>query len=74
MLCYMLSHEAHHRGQVTTLIVDDEPLAREGLRLLLLSEDPEISVIWEARMGGRRSCPSKRRGRTWYFWTYRCRR
>jgi CheY-like chemotaxis protein len=51
MLCYMLSHEAHHRGQVTTLIVDDEPLAREGLRLLRLSEDPEISVIWEAKDG-----------------------
>jgi two-component system, LytTR family, response regulator len=34
----------------TTLIVDDEPLAREGLRLLL-SQDPEIAVIREARNG-----------------------
>jgi two-component system, LytTR family, response regulator len=33
-----------------TLIVDDEPLAREGLRMLL-SEDPEISAIAEARNG-----------------------
>ena len=36
---------------LTTLIVDDEPLAREGLRGLL-SQDPEISAIHEAR-GGR---------------------
>jgi two-component system, LytTR family, response regulator len=35
---------------LTTLIVDDEPLAREGLRALL-SRDPEISVIREARDG-----------------------
>ena len=34
----------------TTLIVDDEPLAREGLRLLL-SRDPEMAVIREARNG-----------------------
>jgi len=34
----------------TTLIVDDEPLAREGLRLLL-SQDPEILAIQEARDG-----------------------
>lgn len=36
--------------QLTTLIVDDEPLAREGLRLLL-SKDPEVSAIREARDG-----------------------
>jgi len=35
---------------ITTLIVDDEPLAREGLRVLL-SGDPEISAIREARDG-----------------------
>src|SRR5882672_5438300 len=35
---------------LTTLIVDDEPLAREGLRLLL-SRDPEVSAIREARDG-----------------------
>lgn len=34
----------------TTLIVDDEPLAREGLRMLL-SRDPEVSAIPEARDG-----------------------
>src|SRR5215472_1503995 len=33
---------------LTTLIVDDEPLAREGLRVLL-STDPEVSAICEAR-------------------------
>jgi two-component system, LytTR family, response regulator len=33
-----------------TLIVDDEPLAREGLRALL-SRDPEITAIREARDG-----------------------
>lgn len=35
---------------LTTLIVDDEPLAREGLRLLL-SRDPEVSAIREAKDG-----------------------
>jgi two-component system LytT family response regulator len=35
---------------LTTLIVDDEPLAREGLRVLL-SKDPEVSAIREARDG-----------------------
>jgi two-component system, LytTR family, response regulator len=35
---------------LTTLIVDDEPLAREGLRLLL-SRDPEVSAMREARDG-----------------------
>lgn len=34
----------------TTLIVDDEPLAREGLSMLL-SKDPEISEIREAKNG-----------------------
>lgn len=33
-----------------TLVVDDEPLAREGLRALL-SIDPEVSTIREARNG-----------------------
>ncbi len=36
---------------LTTLIVDDEPLAREGLRELL-SRDPEVAAIHEARDGG----------------------
>ncbi|HYP07528.1 MAG TPA: response regulator transcription factor, partial [Bryobacteraceae bacterium] len=35
---------------LTTLIVDDEPLAREGLRMLL-EQDPEVSAIAEARNG-----------------------
>jgi two-component system, LytTR family, response regulator len=35
---------------LTTLLVDDEPLAREGLRMLL-SEDPDISAIHEAKDG-----------------------
>ena len=35
---------------LTTLLVDDEPLAREGLRMLL-SQDPEIAAIHEARNG-----------------------
>jgi len=35
---------------LTTLVVDDEPLAREGLRILL-SRDPEVSAIREARDG-----------------------
>jgi two-component system LytT family response regulator len=35
---------------LTTLIVDDEPLAREGLRLLL-SQDPEVSAVYEAKDG-----------------------
>src|SRR5580765_4922748 len=35
---------------LTTLIVDDEPLAREGLRVLL-SRDPEVSAIRESRDG-----------------------
>jgi len=35
---------------LTTLLVDDEPLAREGLRLLL-SGDAEVTAIYEARDG-----------------------
>jgi two-component system, LytTR family, response regulator len=34
----------------TTLIVDDEPLAREGLRMLL-SEDPDVTAIHQAKDG-----------------------
>lgn len=36
--------------RICTLIVDDEPLAREGLRALL-ARDPEVSAIREARDG-----------------------
>jgi len=35
---------------LTTLVVDDEPLAREGLRMLL-AEDAEVAAIHEARNG-----------------------
>src|SRR5262245_15047225 len=35
---------------LTTLIVDDEPLAREGLRMLL-TQDPEVTAVHEARDG-----------------------
>lgn len=34
----------------TALLVDDEPLAREGLRMLL-AEDPEIAEVLEAKNG-----------------------
>jgi two-component system LytT family response regulator len=34
----------------TALLVDDEPLAREGLRMLL-SRDPDVSAIHEAKNG-----------------------
>ena len=35
---------------LTVLIVDDEPLAREGLRMLL-ADDPEIAAVQEAKNG-----------------------
>ena len=35
---------------VTVAVVDDEPLAREGLRMLL-AEDPEVKVVGEAGSG-----------------------
>ena len=35
---------------LSTLIVDDEPLAREGLKMLL-AEDPDVSAIHEAKDG-----------------------
>jgi two-component system LytT family response regulator len=35
---------------LTALVVDDEPLAREGLRLLLAA-DPEVATVHEARDG-----------------------
>jgi len=36
--------------RITTLIVDDEPLAREGLRMLL-ADDPDVAAIYEAKDG-----------------------
>jgi two-component system LytT family response regulator len=41
----MTQHE-----KIRTLVVDDEPLAREGIRLLLAG-DPEIEVVGEAGSG-----------------------
>lgn len=35
---------------LTVLIVDDEPLAREGLRMLL-ADDPEVAAVQEAKNG-----------------------
>jgi two-component system LytT family response regulator len=46
---------------LSILIVDDEPLAREGLRMLL-AEDPEIAAIHEAR-DGREAIAALRRER-----------
>lgn len=47
--------------QLSTVIVDDEPLAREGLRALL-SKDPEVSIVHEAR-NGREAVVSIRKNR-----------
>ena len=46
---------------LTVLIVDDEPLAREGLRMLL-ADDPEIAAVQEAK-NGREAVQRVREGR-----------
>jgi two-component system, LytTR family, response regulator len=46
---------------LTVLIVDDEPLAREGLRMLL-ADDPEITAVQEAK-NGREAVQRVREGR-----------
>ena len=46
---------------LTVLIVDDEPLAREGLRMLL-AQDPEIAAVQEAK-NGREAVQRVREGR-----------
>jgi two-component system LytT family response regulator len=46
---------------LTVLIVDDEPLAREGLRMLL-ADDPEITAVEEAK-NGREAVQRVREGR-----------
>lgn len=46
---------------MTTLIVDDEPLARDGLRLLL-SRDAEVSAIHEAKDGREAVAAIRERG------------
>jgi two-component system LytT family response regulator len=47
--------------RLTVLIVDDEPLAREGLRMLL-ADDPEIAAVHEAK-NGREAVQRVREGR-----------
>jgi two-component system LytT family response regulator len=47
--------------RLTVLIVDDEPLAREGLRILL-ADDPEITAVQEAK-NGREAVQCVREGR-----------
>jgi two-component system, LytTR family, response regulator len=42
--------ETHVTDKITTLIVDDEPLARRSLRLLL-EKDPEVDIVGECRNG-----------------------
>jgi two-component system, LytTR family, response regulator len=46
---------------LTVLIVDDEPLAREGLRMLL-ADDPDITAVQEAK-NGREAVQRVREGR-----------
>jgi two-component system LytT family response regulator len=46
---------------LTVLIVDDEPLAREGLRMLL-ANDPEIAAVEDAK-NGREAVQRVREGR-----------
>ncbi len=46
---------------LTVLIVDDEPLAREGLRMLL-ADDPEIAAVQDAK-NGREAVQQVREGR-----------
>ena len=36
--------------RLKVLIADDEPLAREGLQLLLM-DDPQVEAVWEAKNG-----------------------
>jgi two-component system LytT family response regulator len=47
--------------RLTVLIVDDEPLAREGLRMLF-ADDPEIAAVQEAK-NGREAVQCIREGR-----------
>ena len=59
--------------KIRTLIVDDEPLARQTLRCLL-ERDPEIEILRNAAMALQ---PSKRLNISrlnCYFSTSRCRR
>jgi two-component system LytT family response regulator len=46
---------------LTVLVVDDEPLAREGLRMLLAA-DPEVGAVHEARNGSEAVSAIRERG------------
>ena len=60
--------------KIKTLIVDDEPLARERLATLLSSEaDIEVVGAVPRRRGGRHGDPGSRAA-TWCSSTCRCRR
>lgn len=43
-------NDGTRRTSLTALIVDDEPLARDGLRHLL-ADDPQVATVLEAKNG-----------------------
>ena len=53
------------------LVVDDEPLVRQGLRLILDSE-PDLVVVGEAGSGAEAVAWPARSSRTSSAWTYGC--
>ena len=57
---------------IRTLIVDDEPLARERLRTLLQPE-PDIQIIGECADGRQAVMAMTEQRRTWCSSTSRCR-
>jgi two-component system LytT family response regulator len=52
--------QASDAVRLNTLIVDDEPLAREGLRILL-DEDPDVSSVLQASNGHEAVCVIRNR-------------
>ena len=56
---------------ITTLLVDDEPLAREGLRVALRAE-PDLEVVGEAGDGPSAVQQIRDKALSWSCWTYRC--
>ena len=59
--------------KIKTLIVDDEPLARERLAALLAGE-ADIEVVGQCRDGEEAVRRSRIMRRSWCSWTSRCRR
>lgn len=57
--------------QLKVLAVDDEPLAREGLKLLL-GRQPQVGSISEARNGREAIVQIREQNRTWCFSMCRC--